>query len=401
MPCRRITPPAWAVRVLDNQTGAAGCDGPDGLELIVVDDSVRATLMQDAVGPASTLLVDQAQGLKAGAYLALSDFQQAVLYRLTADPKPQVLSGNSGPIAVQALTVTAPPVAPSFALSAGLMASLARPIRYTINSTLLGGTPALVLQDGAPLDTTQALQLVADNVEDLQIALGIDGLLTGVADGQLSEVALAPNDDEWVYNVAGDTLPLALPQGAVVSALRITVTGRTRVAGDAPTSGRLAAENRPAGAPDGYRRRVMTTMIGLRSLLSQSRAASRDTSMERPMPKERMDILKTGPRAAPRAARGRGVALLLTLSVMSGLLLAGFVALEMRVATLRQVGESLRGKEAFYCAEAGLAAGRDFFRKNAGQWNSYLRSNYQLTGQASQVTGTRFDYFGPDPRQRR
>lgn len=94
----------------------------------------------------------------------------------------------------------------------------------------------------------------------------------------------------------------------------------------------------------------------------------------------------------PRRPGPRGVALLLTLVVTSALLLSGFVALELRMSTLRQAGEALRGKEAFYCAEAGLAAGRDHFRAHAKQWTAYLHNNFQLTGQASQEVGVRFNY---------
>ena len=53
----------WAVRVVDNQTNAANSDGPDGLEVLRVDDSLRATLMQSAAATTGQFLVDQAQGL--------------------------------------------------------------------------------------------------------------------------------------------------------------------------------------------------------------------------------------------------------------------------------------------------------------------------------------------------
>lgn len=258
----------WAVRVVDNPSNAPSSNGPDALELIRIDDSVRSTLMQDTDGQSSSLLVDSAAGLRGGSYVVLSDFQSAILYRLTTDPTPQTLYGNQGNIPVQQLIVTPPPSAPSFALSAGAMVNLAQPVRYSVSTTLMAGTPTLVLQDGAPVDSTQPLQVVADHIEDLQVALGVDGLLNGLSDGQLSEVGAAAGDDEWIYNVAGESFPAALPQGAQVIAVRITVIGRTREVSEALGPGRPAAENRPAGAPDGYRRRVLSTVIGLRSLLT-------------------------------------------------------------------------------------------------------------------------------------
>ncbi len=79
----------------------------------------------------------------------------------------------------------------------------------------------------------------------------------------------------------------------------------------------------------------------------------------------------------------RGVTMLMVMMVMATLLLGGVVGVGMQLANLRSSGLSLANKRAYYCAESGLAAGRDFFRLNAAKWNEYLRTNYILTGRAS------------------
>lgn len=84
-----------------------------------------------------------------------------------------------------------------------------------------------------------------------------------------------------------------------------------------------------------------------------------------------------------RRIRRRGVTMLMVMTVMATLLLGAVVGVGMRMVNLRVSGLSLANKRAYYCAEAGLAAGRDFFRANYANWNEYLRTDYVLTGPVS------------------
>jgi type II secretory pathway pseudopilin PulG len=241
---------------------AGGANTPDALNLILIDDSVTGTLMQDASQFTNPLYVNNSLGMARGAMFTLSNFNSAVLYSLTLDPGAAALSG----IGVAALTITPPPVPPASTLFRGSIINRASLLSYRVDTTIIPGTPVLVLQDGAPLDMTQPAQIVAENIEDLQFALGVDGLFTGVSDGRIAETGKAPNDDEWINNYPGEVTPAVLPAGSVVAALRITVIGRTATAGDQLAPGRPAAEDRAAGGQDYFRRRVLTTQVALRAM---------------------------------------------------------------------------------------------------------------------------------------
>lgn len=98
--------------------------------------------------------------------------------------------------------------------------------------------------------------------------------------------------------------------------------------------------------------------------------------------------------ARPSRSGQRGVALVLVLSVMSVLLLAGMIGVGMLLGGLRISAQDIAQKRALFCAEAGLAAGRTFFGQNYTLWDSYLRCNldggcvgYPLTGYADPAAG--------------
>jgi hypothetical protein len=86
----------------------------------------------------------------------------------------------------------------------------------------------------------------------------------------------------------------------------------------------------------------------------------------------------------------RGVALVLVLIVLSTLLVGGLVATGLRMINIRTSGASLAAKRAFYCAEAGLDAGRDFFRQNSASWGTYLSTAFVYTGTTAATGGLPF-----------
>src|SRR5438067_1651936 len=78
-------------------------------------------------------------------------------------------------------------------------------------------------------------------------------------------------------------------------------------------------------------------------------------------------------KSSPRGAPQRGVAMLLTMVVMSSLLVGSVVATGMRMAELRASGSALAGKRATSCSESGLAAARDFLINNWNTRGTYLQ----------------------------
>ena len=241
---------------------AMGANTPDRLDLMLVEDGDTATLMEDASQFTNPLRVNKAlANMTDRSLFVLSDFKSAVLYSLVGTPGAATLNG----INVVTLAVTPPPVTPA-PMFKGSIVNTVKLLSYRIDTTVFPGMPVLVLQEGVPLDMSQQPQVVAENVEDLQLAVGVDGLFSGVRDGRISETGKATNDDEWVYNFPGEAMPMVLPGNAVMLALRITVVGRTASAGEQLAPGRPAAEDRPAGGQDYLRRRTLTTQIGLRNI---------------------------------------------------------------------------------------------------------------------------------------
>ena len=104
-------------------------------------------------------------------------------------------------------------------------------------------------------------QPLAEGVEDLQVALGFDNN----ADGIITEVGAAGNDDEWTYNVverSGSGEPGQLARGA----LHHRGQGHRRPSAACRPFCRPKAEDRPAGTvADGFFRRVIRTEVAVRN----------------------------------------------------------------------------------------------------------------------------------------
>jgi hypothetical protein len=132
-------------------------------------------------------------------------------------------------------------------------------VQFSIDAT--GQTPKLMMNR---LDGSAGPQVLADGIEDLQIAYACDSQPAVTGDGDLSEGTdtATKKADEWTYNVTGD-VPVAgcnRPQ-----AVRITIVARsteadTTLAG-LPGNAKPAVEDGVAGATDTFRHRVMTTTV--------------------------------------------------------------------------------------------------------------------------------------------
>ncbi|MBC8131487.1 MAG: PilW family protein, partial [Deltaproteobacteria bacterium] len=141
-------------------------------------------------------------------------------------------------------------------------------VRFSIDAT--GASPRLMMSrlDGVGGPTTP--QVLADGIEDLQIAYACD--LTPVApdgpDGVMSEGndAAGKVADEWTYNVAGDVPPSACvrPQAVRITIIARTTEGDDNLAG-ATINLKPAAEDGAPGVKDNFRHRVLTTVVAPRN----------------------------------------------------------------------------------------------------------------------------------------
>lgn len=132
---------------------------------------------------------------------------------------------------------------------------LVRQVTYTID---LSDPTKPVLRrnfnDGA------GAQPLANFIEDMQIALGYDR----DSDGILAEIGSAANDDEWVFNVAGESNATEAPTN--LRAVRIVLAGRTKFS-DPRFQGLLPTIlDRGEGGVDGYRRKIRATRVQIRNL---------------------------------------------------------------------------------------------------------------------------------------
>lgn len=248
--------------LVDNNPG----DGPDALQVVLGDDRALPTLLVET-DDQPVLKVDHAGGLRRGDLIVVTDLAEGTLFQLDRDPGPLDLAGIP---AVQ-LFFHPPPVAALPVFARGALVLPVRVVRYQIDTTLFGGRPALVLRDGLPPPPGEAdePQVVAEDIVDLQVALGIDGLRTGLATGAVDEVGRSKDDDEWVFNYPGEAMPDPLPAGSRLALIRVTIVARTGLQSSPLGPGRPAVEDRPAGPPDQFRWRLLSTTIAPRSLVQQ------------------------------------------------------------------------------------------------------------------------------------
>jgi hypothetical protein len=209
------------------------------------------------------IIVDGTSGgqFAGGQYALLSDFTNAVLYKLGSPS-----AGTVGAVPGIVLPMTPPAAFPVTSFGAGSIVLQASSVRYEVlqgDGVSLPNSSFLMALTGAPIGLAGESPL-AENVIDFEIAVGIDGLNGFPLDGVLQQVGRAPNDDEWVFDVPGETLP---PPPFTVQALRITLVGRTTLPGSQKGPGRPAVEDHAAGPPDNYRWRVLSETVMLRNLV--------------------------------------------------------------------------------------------------------------------------------------
>jgi prepilin-type N-terminal cleavage/methylation domain-containing protein len=109
------------------------------------------------------------------------------------------------------------------------------------------------------------VSVLAEGVEDFQVAYGFDGINGKALDGTITEVGAGSNDDEWVYNKTGDTWPADI---SGLRAIRISLLLRTANRDPDYTGGTTGVlEDHTWTSPlDGYRRRVIQFVENVRNL---------------------------------------------------------------------------------------------------------------------------------------
>jgi prepilin-type N-terminal cleavage/methylation domain-containing protein len=230
-------------------------DAPDELEVIYASGAVVTSLRATFDDSSSSLTVLDGSAFSAGDYaLVLTPGGDGHLVPVVSvSPSGSEYVIDIGGSASSLCGGVAP-----FTYAPPSMVLRARLAHFFVDDT---GSPMLMMDpDGdGPADP----EPVAEGIEDLQIAVGVDT----DSDDTVTEVGAAAGDDEWFYNVAGDLDP---PDVATTPwrALRLTVTARAVSETSAVADSlRPAAEDRPAASvADVFRRRTLSTTVEIRNL---------------------------------------------------------------------------------------------------------------------------------------
>jgi prepilin-type N-terminal cleavage/methylation domain-containing protein len=231
-------------------------DGPDTLQIVYASGAVVTSIRQDFTQDSTELLVLDGSALKAGDQVLVTDFDNRGHLVQVTDVTDNGGDWTLGLRAAARSLCSPEPLPFSYLkLSTVIKAQVAE------FSILEGDVPVLMMdRDGAGSEEPEP---VAEGIEDLQLAIGIDE----DGDGEVSADA-ADGVDEWFYNHPDDIDPAQTITARPWRALRLTVVARSMdETTSQPTSIRPKAEDHDAATqPDVYRRRALSTRIEIRNL---------------------------------------------------------------------------------------------------------------------------------------
>jgi type II secretory pathway pseudopilin PulG len=225
-------------------------DEPDEIEMIYASGGVVTSVRNPVDSSTTTLTVVNAIGIVPGDFVMIANGTEGRLL-------PVINVGAAGvttDLSTQTDLCSATAPMPSGGFAAGALIIRARYARLAVEVDTDGVPMLTVDPDG---DGSLPSEILAEGVEDMQIAVGVD------LDGDGAILDLGDNTDEWFYNAPGDAAP-PLITGGLWRALRVTITARDRLGRG--SSARPAAEDRDAGTTDTHRRRTLRTQIEIRNL---------------------------------------------------------------------------------------------------------------------------------------
>ena len=238
-----------ALTISNNQTSVSNnptISGWDSLDVIYASGGVVTSSRTAYTTGTTSIDVDDASQLASGDSIVISDTNQGHLVKITG------ITNNTLSLANQCSTI----VLPASGYPAGSLVVRAQHAVFTIDS--VDTIPTLMMDPDA--GGSAAPQPLAEGVEDLQFAIGVDTN----GDNQVTETGLAANDDEWQGNFAGDSV-----LSGTLRALRVSMVARTTsgLIGSAAPFTRPALEDHAAATTgDQYRRRVLKTIVEIRNM---------------------------------------------------------------------------------------------------------------------------------------
>jgi hypothetical protein len=233
--------------------------GPDSLELIYGAGGAVTSLRVAYNTGDTTMTVDNSAGLSNGDYVVISNLTQGVIVKVTT-----VNSTTS--LTTPATSGVCPSIVfPTNGYAAGSLVIRAQIAKFYVDSSATVGSIPTLMMDPDDSGATAATPL-ADGVEDLQFAVGVDTN----GDGTVTEASTATGKqtDEWSGNTTPDTAApnvIAFPWRAIRVSL---VTLNPEETNEQALYTRPALEDHAAaGAADKYRRRVLSATVEIRNLV--------------------------------------------------------------------------------------------------------------------------------------
>jgi len=246
----------------DSTVNNIGTNGADILDVYTVDGTTLVQANAIAAGASALTITGEATQAGTGSsFTALASPYQTYV---------QIFDPNAGSAAVVSLTgatattLTLGQTVPmAFAAYAYVMPS--RHVRYTVSTTTFANLATSATANTSMLMLSvngSAAQPLAEGIEDMQVAYGFDTN----GDGIVTEIGAAANDDEWLYNVAGETPTAQMIVGNLLT-IRVTLIakGTSVDTGQQNLPGRPTAEDHTGAANDGFIRRVLRTEIAVRN----------------------------------------------------------------------------------------------------------------------------------------
>ena len=242
-------PPAVAVTPINSSTGS------DSLSLLIPDSTicpgnVQPVQIDNYNGPGSLMFLASTCAAMEGKTGMMVD-SSGLNYRNIELTEVTTVNNKVK------FDPSASPVISSSGLTANYTGGtllIVRQVTYTID--LSDPSEPLLrrnLNDGA------GAQPLANYIEDLQVSLGYDRN----SDGIITEVGNTANDDETVFNRAGESNTTEAPTN--LRTVKVILVGRTRTQ-DPKFQGSLPAIlDRAGGGPDGYRRKTRGTRTQIRN----------------------------------------------------------------------------------------------------------------------------------------
>jgi prepilin-type N-terminal cleavage/methylation domain-containing protein len=228
-----------AIQFVDRDTD------PDDLIVVYGSGGVVSTTHSAFTSTSATIAIPSAHvgQFAIGDYVLVSNTSEGTLVRVTGV--------GAASLSVNVTCTTAFPVG---GYPAGSLLVRAQRAKFTIET--LDGIPTLTIHaNGAT-----AGEPVAEGVEDLQVAIGIDAN----NDDTLTDGGLGSTTDEWTGNASGDVLP-----AGAIRAVQVALVAR-----DTKELSGVASFYEPADAlnhsgsttADHYRRRMLSSTVEIRNL---------------------------------------------------------------------------------------------------------------------------------------